>query len=113
MKIGDRFELKPGQAVPVASELVDAAASVSLEWINGESEAQQRTAGQLLPSGALNISTRKRGSHGAGDLGAIDAAEAARRPALGEHRDRWLENLLRVYLIVVVVAGLLERLPGA
>jgi Cu2+-exporting ATPase len=106
LKIGDRFELKPGQAVPVASELVDAAASVSLEWINGESEAQQRTAGQLLPSGALNISTRSVEAVvlETWEQSTLRKLLDARRP--GEHRDRWLENLLRVYLIVVVVAGI-------
>ena len=44
--------------MPVAAKLVSKDASVSLEWINGESEAQAREEGQLLPSGALNIGTQ-------------------------------------------------------
>lgn len=107
LKLGDRFEVKPGQAIPVAAELADASASVSLEWINGESEAQQRSAGQLLPSGALNISTR------ALEAVALETWEQstlrklleARRPA--EQRDMRLENLLRVYLVTVVVVGII------
>jgi cation transport ATPase len=50
--------VKPGQAIPVAAKLDDAHASISLEWINGESDACARTSGQLLPSGALNAGTR-------------------------------------------------------
>lgn len=106
LKVGDHFEIRSGQAVPVAAELVDASASVSLEWINGESEAQQRTVGQLLPSGALNISTRSVEAVvlETWENSTLRKLLDARRP--GEHRDRWLENLLRVYLIIVVVAGI-------
>ncbi|HYF35063.1 MAG TPA: hypothetical protein VD994_07205 [Prosthecobacter sp.] len=59
LRPGMRFELKAGQTVPVASRLLGSQAAVSLEWINGESEAQTRDEGQLLPSGALNIGVRQ------------------------------------------------------
>ncbi len=103
---GLRYAVKPGQSVPVASKLLHAAGSVSLEWINGESEAQPREPGQLLPSGALNI--------GLAPL-EVEALEAwsestlrrlleARKP--GEFRDRGLERLLRWYLGLVIAIGL-------
>ncbi len=106
LKLGDRFEIKPGQAVPVAAELVDASASVSLEWINGESEAQQRSAGQLLPSGALNISTRNIEATAleTWQQSTLRRLLEARRP--GEQRDLRLETLLRFYLLAVVLIGI-------
>jgi Cu2+-exporting ATPase len=104
--IGTRFRVKPGQTLPVASRLLSERGSVSLEWINGESEVQWREGGQLLPSGVLNV--------GVGEL-EVEALEGwpestlnrlleARRET--EFRDRGLERLLRGYLAVVVVVGL-------
>ncbi len=106
LKAGDAFEIIPGQAVPVASTLDDASAVVSLEWINGESEAQSRSAGQLLPSGALNISTRSIAATAleTWQQSTLRKLLEARKP--GELRDLWLEKLLRVYLIAVVLIGI-------
>ncbi len=105
LKAGESFTVKPGQAIPVAAKLEDAHASISLEWINGESDACARSCGQLLPSGALNAGTRT--------LNAI-ALEPWKDSTLhkllearrgGENRDLRLEKLLRGYLIIVVLAG--------
>jgi P-type Cu2+ transporter len=106
LKKGVRFSIKPGQSVPVACRLLSPRASVSLEWINGESEAQAREEGQMLPSGALNIGTR------ALEAEALESWEEstlrrlleARRP--GEFRDLRLERLLRWYLGIVVLVGI-------
>ncbi len=106
LKVGMRFVVKSGQSIPVASRLLGERASVSLEWINGESESQQREEGQMLPSGALNIGTR------AIEVEALEGWQEstlcrlleARKP--GEFRDRGLERLLRGYLMVVVLIGI-------
>jgi Cu2+-exporting ATPase len=107
LKAGESFTVKPGQAIPVAAKLEDAHASISLEWINGESDACSRSSGQLLPSGALNA--------GARSLTAL-ALEAWRDSTLhkllearrgSDNRDPRLEKLLRGYLIVVVLAGVI------
>lgn len=105
LRPGVRFVVKPAQTVPVAARLAGVAASISLEWINGESEAQSREAGQLLPSGALNIGTQALLAE------AVETWEdstlrrllEARRET--EFRDVRLERLLRVYLAVVVIIG--------
>lgn len=106
LKVGVQFHIKPGQSIPVACRLLSARASVSLEWINGESEAQMREVGQLLPSGALNIGSRgleAEALEGWQDSTLRKLLEA-RRP--GEFRDLKLERLLRWYLGVVVVIGI-------
>ncbi|GEP43372.1 heavy metal translocating P-type ATPase metal-binding domain-containing protein [Brevifollis gellanilyticus] len=110
LRAGAEFTVKAGQAVPVAAKLEDAHASISLEWINGESDTCTRSAGQLLPSGALNAGTQA--------LHAI-ALETWRESTLctllearrgGDSRDLRLERLLRGYLIVVVLAGVIGGL---
>ena len=106
LKSGDHFSIKSGQAIPVAARLLSARAAVSLEWINGESEAQARDEGQLLPAGALNIGTSEI------EAAALETWEQstlrklleARKP--GENRDLWLERLLRGYLAIVIVVGI-------
>lgn len=108
--VGSCFVVKPAQTVPVAARLLTGRASVSLEWINGESEAQMREAGQLLPSGALNIGTQ------AVAVEAVETWEASTLRRLlearreNEFRDVRLEKLLRGYLVVVVVTGVLGAL---
>lgn len=110
LKAGESFVVKPGQAVPVAAQLDDAHASISLEWINGESDSCTRSSGQLVPSGALNAGTQT--------LHAT-ALEAWRDSTLhqllearrsGDNRDLRLEQLLRGYLIIVVLAGVIGGL---
>jgi P-type Cu2+ transporter len=102
---GMQFRVKQSQTLPVAARLLSLTGSVSLEWINGESEVQQREAGQLLPSGVLNVGAREL---------EVEAVEAwadstlhrlleARREV--EFRDHGLERLLRIYLATVVVVG--------
>ena len=110
LQAGATFTVKPGQAVPVAAKLTDEHASISLEWISGESDSCTRSSGQLLPSGALNAGTRA--------LNAV-ALEAWSESTLhklldarrgGDHRDLRLEKLLRGYLVVVVLAGVVGGL---
>ncbi|MEZ5386292.1 MAG: heavy metal translocating P-type ATPase metal-binding domain-containing protein [Prosthecobacter sp.] len=107
LKAGESFTVKPGQAVPVAAKLEDPHASISLEWINGESDACTRDSGQLLPSGALNAGTRAFNAIAleAWDGSTLQKLLEARRG--GENRDLFLEKLLRGYLVVVVLAGVI------
>lgn len=57
IKAGSRLRIRPGEVCPVDAVLGSADASLSLEWINGESQAAPRREGQTVPSGALNIGT--------------------------------------------------------
>ncbi len=50
-----RFRVLPGEVVPVLAELESREASLSLEWINGESTMQTHRQGQWIASGAQNI----------------------------------------------------------
>lgn len=105
LEVGGRFRVQAGQTVPVACRLESPHAAVSLEWINGESEAQSMQAGQMLPSGALNIRSSEI------EVVALEAWEGstlrrlleARRP--NEARDAVMERVLRIYLVCVLGVG--------
>jgi Cu2+-exporting ATPase len=107
LKTGMRFRILPGQVVPVLAELESLRSSVSLEWINGESEMRTFTQGQGVPSGAQNIGLepillRARQPWKEALLARLLATTDL------EFRDLWLEKVLRVYLTAVLciaVAG--------
>lgn len=106
LRPGTTFEIKPGQAFPVAAELAQPSTSVSLEWINGESEAVERTLGQMLPSGALNITTRNVSAVALEAWSGSTLRQLLEARRTGDHRDLRLERLLRWYLAVVVLVGI-------
>lgn len=51
-----QYTVKPGEVVPVTSDLVSAEAQFGLEWINGESEPTHWKRGKPVPAGAINLS---------------------------------------------------------
>jgi Cu2+-exporting ATPase len=110
LKAGESFVVKPGQAVPVAAKLDDAHASISLEWINGESDSCTRTSGQLVPSGALNAGTRSLNATALESWRDSTLCQLLEARRGGDNRDLRLEKLLRGYLIVVVLAGVIGGL---
>lgn len=99
---GDRYSVGPGQVIPVRSELLSQDASLGLEWINGEPDARSSRRGDLLPSGAINLSP--------GPL-ALEARESWKQsllsslihlPPPAEERDRPTERFILVYLLGVI-----------
>jgi len=110
LKAGESFVVKPGQAVPVAAKLDDAHASISLEWINGESDSCMRTSGQLVPSGALNAGTRSLNATALESWRDSTLCQLLEARRGSDNRDLRLEKLLRGYLIVVVLAGVIGAL---
>ncbi len=110
LKAGESFVVKPGQAVPVAAKLDDAHASISLEWINGESDSCTRTSGQLVPSGALNAGTRSLNATALESWRDSTLCQLLEARRGGDNRVLRLEKLLRGYLIVVVLAGVIGAL---
>lgn len=103
--VGTRFEIDPGQSVPVAATLDRAPVEFSLEWINGEANAETFRPGRQVPAGAIHL------GHDPALLTARETwadsllakltntqRDAARVPAV--------EKLLRVYLIAVIFIGI-------
>lgn len=101
---GDSMMVKPGEVFPVACTLVSPHATLSLEWINGESEAAARSNGQRIPSGALNISTAPVEAVALEKWETSLLHELAGTKAAADSSPL-LAGLLRWYLAAVVVVG--------
>jgi Cu2+-exporting ATPase len=52
---GDTLVIAPGDIAPTACTLAHASASLSLDWINGESTPRVFHRGELIPAGAVNL----------------------------------------------------------
>lgn len=98
---GQRLRILPGEVVPVLAELESREAGFSLEWINGESAMRTLQQGQWVPSGAQNISLEP----------ILVKSRQAWPEALlckllqggtVDDRNRFLESVLRIYLICVL-----------
>lgn len=102
---GLRYEIQPGQSVPVASLLTRGVSDFSLEWINGEAEPITFSSGRRLPAGAIHLGSAPvtltaEEAWGNSLLSRLTATrtETVRVPAL--------EKLLRIYLIAVLITGI-------
>lgn len=56
LRPSDIYVLKTNEVLPVRSVLVNGDVSMGLEWINGESEVTHYKTGDIIPSGAHNLS---------------------------------------------------------
>ncbi len=102
LELGDRFFVEPGQVVPVSSTLLATAASIGLDWISGESDARVALPGQVVESGAINLSShrirlRALEAWGSSLLSRLFAVQAP-----SERRNQTLETIIRTYLIAVL-----------
>ena len=101
---GLKFLLGPGQALPVSGVLAAGQADFSLEWIHGEADPVRYSTGARLPAGAILLSRTP---------AAVEASERwedsliakLTAPAGGDRGTPGLDKLLRVYLSIVLVAG--------
>jgi P-type Cu2+ transporter len=101
---GLRFELEPGQSSPVAAVLEQATADFSLEWINGEAESCNFSAGRPVPAGAIYLGKLPvvlTASETWGDS-MLAKLVLSDRPSV---RVPALEKLLKYYLFAVLVVG--------
>lgn len=107
LQIGQRIEIPQGQAIPTAARLLDPEASISMEWISGESAPIRKTLGQLLNSGALNIGSRPLRAEilESWPNSTLHQLLKARRQV--HWRDEGLEHLLAVYLKTVILIAVL------
>jgi len=106
LKPGEVFRVAPGQTVPVAASVRDAQASFSLQWITGEAEPEVYPRGRLVPSGAQNIATGPVELEAAESWRESFLERLSRETSCAENeRSRVLEQVLRVYLGVVIATA--------
>jgi Cu2+-exporting ATPase len=101
---GDRYRLRAGGVVPVASRLESAAGEFTTEWINGEPEPRALRAGQTVPAGATSVVRTPV------ELTALEgwnSSPLARLLAVEEtgFRNPGLERVIRLYLAAVLAVA--------
>lgn len=105
LKRNQRFRILPGEIVPVLAELESREASLSMEWINGESRMQAHKQGQWIASGAQNIGIdpillRSRQTWQEALLRKLLAAKPE------SERNLTMERILRIYIGLVLAIAL-------
>ncbi|HLP02363.1 MAG TPA: HAD-IC family P-type ATPase [Opitutaceae bacterium] len=106
LRRGMVFRLRAGQVVPVAARLLDGAATVTTEWINGEPEPREVAAGQTVPAGATSVSLHElRLEAGEPWSDSALARLLATSGAQGFRHER-AERIVRGYLAVILLLAL-------
>ncbi|MDP3276185.1 MAG: heavy metal translocating P-type ATPase metal-binding domain-containing protein [Deltaproteobacteria bacterium] len=103
----DELLVAPGEPVPVDARLLEDSASLSLDWIQGESEPRAYTRDELVPAGAFNagdVAVRVRSQS---DF-AHSPLQALLQTGRAEDQGRataWWQRLARGYVAGVLLAA--------
>jgi Cu2+-exporting ATPase len=106
LQAGQRFAIGPGQTLPVEAKLETSEVTLSLAWINGESEPRVFRAGQRVPAGATNVSQNEIRLQATQAWAQSLLAELFKPVVRGAYRHRFLERVIRGYLIAVLVIAI-------
>ncbi len=101
LRAGDVFLVRSGQVVPVESRLASPAATIGTAWITGEADPRDCRAGACVPAGGVNLGRDdirlRAGRAWAGSL----LAQLLQPVARDAYRHRFLERVIRGYLIAI------------
>ncbi len=103
LKRGAVFRLRAGQVVPVAARLLDGAATVTTEWINGEPEPREVAPGQTIPAGATSVSLHELRLEAREDWRDSSLARLLESSGAQGFRHEVAETIVRWYLVVILV----------
>lgn len=104
---GTPYSIDPGQTVPVRSQLESSAATLGMEWINGESDASIAPRGRIVSAGAINCGET------AIELKSLETwnesmlAKLLRVTPSGDNRNIALERFIRAYIWIVVSVAII------
>ncbi len=103
LKRGQIIRLRAGQVVPVAARLLDGAATVTTEWINGEPEPREVAAGQTIPAGATSVSLHELRLEALEDWSESSLARLLETSGAQGFRHELAERIVKHYLAVILV----------
>ncbi len=101
---GDELWIAPGDLVPVDGVLMQREARISLDWITGESDSQDREPGETVPAGSFNA-----GEQGFRVGAAENFSDSRLHELLRVHRTErdegpdWWHKISTIYVVAVLV----------
>jgi Cu2+-exporting ATPase len=109
LSTGQVYSIEAGAINPVAAELMDSAASLSMEWITGEPHPVVGAPNQIVPAGAINLGLNRL---------ALKARENWRDSTLftlferkeTDFLNKRLQSILKYYILAVLATGFLGGL---
>ena len=105
---GTAYAVRPGQTVPVESQLQTGPAEFSLASINGEAEPRIFQAGQLVPAGSIHVGLDDHHLIARQAWGDSLLAELTRPQEQQGYRHRFLERIIQGYLIGIIGVAVLS-----
>jgi Cu2+-exporting ATPase len=109
LREGDTVLAAPGDLVPLDARLEGAAASFSLDWINGESCPRAYGAGEVVPAGAFATGPRATTLRAVTSFAASPLRELLRQPeragAEGARASAWWQRLSKIYVLSVLAVA--------
>ena len=102
---GDIFAVRSGQVIPVEARLESAAATVGTAWITGEADPRECGAGARVPAGAVNLCRGDIRLRAAQPWADSLLAELLRPVTRDGYRHKFLEQVIRGYLIGIFVVA--------
>lgn len=103
---GDTMLVRAGQMVPVEAVLETASATLGTAWITGESAPRTAVAGQRVPGGAMNVGRGEIRLRALQPWHGSLLAHLLRPTQRDGYRHRFLENIIRGYLLGIFVVAL-------
>lgn len=109
LEAGNEFKVMPGGVVPVPSELLASEASLSLEWITGESEVVTWNRGTIVPAGAIQLAQLPVAfkAHEAWEGSLLERLRTATADAGNDPAAKWLDRTLRIYLSIILLTAVI------
>lgn len=107
---GTAYAIRPGQTVPVESQLQAGPAAFSLASINGEAEPRLFQAGQLVPAGSIPVGRDEHALVARQRWSESLLAELTRPREPRGFRHRFLERIIQGYLIGIIAVAVLAGL---
>ena len=105
LRVGDIFEVRSGQIVPVESQLENSAATCGTAWITGEAAPRTYAVGQRVPAGALNLGRTEIQLRVVLPWNGSLLAQLLRPVARDAYRHKFLERVIGGYLIAIFVVA--------
>lgn len=109
---GMQYSLAPGEINPVAADLLETEASLSLEWINGEADPVAWQRERITPAGAINVGLQSIPFSARENWSESLLAQLLQRPEDNFRAER-LQRILKNYIASVLIVGALGFLAWA